>query len=264
MADNETDGVTFSAPTDNNGNTWAITVQTGNLACGVSCIAQAQNVNAGNTTVTLSPSSGSKTYRFKVLEISGSVISGSPDVTSSIIEGANTTSHVSAADTSHINPSGPCFVICVGSTSNTPGTKTPGSGYTTIASTLAFGHWQYQIFTAAPTNEQGLVEQQRRQKRRGDRRLQGRVGDRRRLEKHRPRRPHGQQRRAQWRNGGVRNSSQSGRKGQRGRRVMHAVAKGNPRMEDGRWRIEKDSASGGVLPILYPRSSILAVQRLPV
>jgi hypothetical protein len=155
VADNETDGIAFAAPTDNNGNTWAITVQAGNTACGVSCIAQAQNVNAGNTTVTLAPSSGSKTYRFKVLEISGSVIAGSPDVTSSIIEGANTTSHVSSADASHINPSGPCFVLCVGSTSNTPGTKTPGNGYTAIANTLAFGHWQFQIFTSAPTNEQG-------------------------------------------------------------------------------------------------------------
>jgi hypothetical protein len=155
VADNETDGVTFSAPTDNNGNTWAIAVQGGNSTCGVSCIAHAQNVNAGNATVTLAPSSGSKTYRFKVLEISGSVTSGNPDVTSSIIEGANTTNHVSSADASHINPSGPCFVICVGSTSNTPGAKTPGSGYTTIANTLAFGHWQYQIFTSAPANEQG-------------------------------------------------------------------------------------------------------------
>jgi hypothetical protein len=155
VADNESDGVSFATPTDNNGNTWAITVQTGSTALGVSCIAHAQNANGGNTTVTLTPSSGSKTYRFKVLEISGSVTSGNPDVTSSIQEAANTTSHVSSADASHINSSGPCFVICVGSTSNAPGTKTPGSGYTTIANTLAFGHWQYQIFSSAPTNEQG-------------------------------------------------------------------------------------------------------------
>src|ERR1051326_3731560 len=66
VADNETDGVVFATPTDNNGNSWAITVQTGSTALGVSCIAHAQNVNGGNTTVTLTPSSGSKTYRFKV------------------------------------------------------------------------------------------------------------------------------------------------------------------------------------------------------
>src|SRR5258708_8361340 len=135
VADNETDGVAFSAPTDNNGNTWAISVQGGNSTCGVSCIAQAQNVSAGNTTVTLAPSSGSKTYRFKVLEISGSVISGSPDVTSSIIEAANTTNHVSSADASHINPNSPCFVICLCITSNTPAPKTPGSAYTTNPNT---------------------------------------------------------------------------------------------------------------------------------
>src|SRR5437016_467125 len=122
LACNETDGTTFATPTDTNGNTWAIAVQDGTARLGEAMIAYAQNVHSGSTPVTVGPSSGSKTYHFKVLEISGSVTAGNPDVTSSIRESGTPTSHVCSADASHINPSGACFVLTAASCTASPAT----------------------------------------------------------------------------------------------------------------------------------------------
>lgn len=153
VATQETDITAFNTPSDGT-NTWAKDVEKATAAQGVAMIASAQNVAGGNTTVTVSPSSGSKTFRFRLLEISGSVTSG-VDVTSSITEPSNVTSHVCSADASHINPTGPCIVFCSSAANATLGGTTQGSGYTALSTSGNFTNWQYQIFSSAPTNEQG-------------------------------------------------------------------------------------------------------------
>lgn len=152
QAVNESNSQAFATPTDNNGNTWSAPVQGGNSADGISLLSLAENINGGSTTVTLPTAAGTATYRFRVIEWSGSLTTGQPEASDHQIEAAGTTHHESAAG---INPTGACVVLCAASLSNVTGGATPGSGYTSIPTASSFAFYQYQIFPSAPTNERG-------------------------------------------------------------------------------------------------------------
>jgi hypothetical protein len=149
---NETNANNFSTPTDNNGNTWAAPVQAGNNSVGMSCLSLAQNANGGNTTVTLGLASGTATYRFRVIEWSGSLTTGQPDASDHQIEAAGTTHHESSAG---INPTGACVVLCAASLSNLTGGATAGGGYSSFGTASNYAFYQYQIYASAPSNEKG-------------------------------------------------------------------------------------------------------------
>jgi hypothetical protein len=142
--------------TDNSGsNTWANAVTISSSF--VAQISYAKNTAAASTTVTVT-ASGSATYSFHILEISGAHLTAPLDQTSSLAEAGATNNHVSAATADVIDTAANVLVFCVGvsSTSGVSG-NAPGSGYTEINSTAQPNGYmfQHQASAGALTNEQG-------------------------------------------------------------------------------------------------------------
>lgn len=151
VATQETDGTLFSVPSDGT-NTWIKNEEQGDANRGVTMLASAQNLAGGSTTVTVGPSSGSKTFHFHFLEVSGCVTTGIDSGDKVSLDPVGTTHHCSA---SGINPSAACIIFTSSICNATAGTCTAGSGYTALTTASNFTFWQYQIFSIAPTSERG-------------------------------------------------------------------------------------------------------------
>jgi hypothetical protein len=142
---------TFSA-SDNKSNAWASAVSQGDSAvAGLAAILYAKNVAAGNTTVTIT-SSASISFKALIQEWSGSDTSAPLAAHDSDQVGSGTNHQASA---SGVNPGAACICLVCACAQNTLGTCTAGSGYTAETSSSPFDFYEYQIFSSAPTNEQG-------------------------------------------------------------------------------------------------------------
>lgn len=147
----ETDATAIATTTDDKGDTFT-NVHTENGANGGTSVQVAKNAVGGNTTFTCGVAAGSKLQYYKVQEWSGSSTTTQPDGSDSQLQAGSTT-HTESA--SGINPTTGCVVITASACASTPTSPTPGSGYTSVATSNSFGFWQYQIFSSAPTNEKG-------------------------------------------------------------------------------------------------------------
>lgn len=148
----ETDATLFATNSDGT-NTWIKNEEQADSTRGNCCIQSAQNVAGGNTTVTVTLAGGvSKTYRGKLIEVSGSVTTGMDVGDKVSVDAAGTTHHCSAAG---ITPSGPCIIFTSSIAASNLGGTTPGAGYTALTTAGNFTNWQYQIFSSAPTSERG-------------------------------------------------------------------------------------------------------------
>jgi hypothetical protein len=118
---------------------------------GVAQILYAQNVAAGNTTVTIT-ATHSITFQAFIQEWSGSATSSVVAATDSHLESTAGTSHT--ASNSGISPGSPCICLACG-TDQSGGSPTAGSGYTQLTSSQIYDLYEFQIFSSAPTNEHG-------------------------------------------------------------------------------------------------------------
>jgi len=137
-------------------NTWSNVVHLDNLATvgSIVAIGRAFNIAGGSTTVAVTCSHAqSGSFFARVQEWSVEDLTN-PDVgTDSLFDSTAETPHECGA--TGVTYSGNCLALAVGTLANTSGTTTPGSGYTKLATSSAFSHFQYQIFPSGVSAEVG-------------------------------------------------------------------------------------------------------------